>query len=277
MGYTLGSMRPEREFDGLPRRDLACNAYGLHMVTTRREYLKPISCTQEIVDGILDTMNKIFFKDKLGLLLFTKPIPNNENARRLVGRMGIVPSGVAENGEYHHGQVMMHCFRLDLPGLQDMVWKQFKPMMSAMRDESLGGPFEMPSTSYASDVDDPHFGKGMYFGLSGSTDWIMEVFHKVAGFDLALHDRRRPALRIAPNLPAEIDQALTFRRIIHVAQPAGGYRQVPFTLNIRKEGKGKKQVGTKVTVNGQPAERAEVADLAGMDRVEIEIAYVCGK
>lgn len=84
-------------------------------------------------------------------------------------------------------------------------------------------------------------------------------------------------MRIAPNLPAEIDQALTFRRIIHVAQPAGGYRQVPFTLNIRKEGKGKKQVGTKVTVNGQPAERAEVADLAGMDRVEIEIAYVCGK
>lgn len=275
-GYTLGSMRPDREFDALPRRDLVANAYGLHMVITQRDYLKPVAGATEIVDGIFDTMNRIFFKDKLGLLLFTKPIPNNENARRLVGRMGIVPSGVAENGEYHHGQVMMHRFRMGLPGLQDIVWKQFKPMMSAMRDESLAGPFEMPSTSYASDVDDPHFGKGMYFGLSGSTDWIMEVFHAVAGFDIALHDKRRPALRITPNLPAEIQEELTFKRIIHVAQN-GGYKQVPFTLNIRREGKGKQRVGTKVAINGQPAETAEIADLAGMDKVDVEIAYVYGK
>jgi hypothetical protein len=222
-------------------------------------------------------MNKIFFKQKLGLLLFTRPIPNNENARRLVGRMGIVPSGVAENGEYHHGQVMMHRFRLNVPHQQDTVWKQFKPIMSAMRDESLAGPFEMPSTSYASDPDDPHFGKGMYFGLSGSTDWIMEVFHAVAGFDLALHDSRRPALRIAPNLPAEIGQTLVFKRLIHLAQPGGGYRVIPFTLNIRREGKGKQADGMKVTINGQPAERPEVASLAGLDKVEVEIAYVHAK
>ncbi len=135
----------------------------------------------------------------------------------------------------------------------------------------------MPSTSYASDVDDPHFGKGMYFGLSGSTDWIMEVFHKVAGFDLALHDSRRPALRIAPNLPREIDQTLTFKRMIHVAQPGGGYRQIPFTLDIRKEGAGKRQTDMKVTINGQPADYPEVTDLTGMDKVEIGIAYVYGK
>ena len=43
----------------------------------------------------------IFFKDRLGLLLYTKPVPNSELARTLVGRMGIVPSGVAEN--FRHG------------------------------------------------------------------------------------------------------------------------------------------------------------------------------
>ena len=277
MGYTLGSMRKEREFDRLPRRDLTCNAYGLNMVLTHRDYLTPVANAQEIIDGVLDTMNKIFFKDKLGLLLYTKPVPNSDLARSLVGRMGIVPSGVAENGEYHHAQVMMHRFRMGIPGMQDVVWKQFKPMMSAMRDESLGGPFEMTATSYASDVDDPHFGKGMYFGLSGSVDWIMEVFHAVAGFDLALHDKRRPALRIEPNLPSEIDQTLTFKRVIHLARSGGGYRQIPFTLNIRKEGKGKRKVETKVTINGQSANRAEVEDLSAMDKVDVEIVYVQAK
>ncbi len=277
MGYTLGSMRQEREFDGLPRRDLACNAYGLNMVLTQRDYLEPLAQAGRMVEGILATMNKLFFKEKLGLLLFTKPIPNNDLARRLIGRMGIVPSGVAENGEYHHGQVMMHRYRLDVPGQADTVWKQFKPLMSAMRDESLAGPFEMPATSYASDPDDPHFGKGMYFGLSGSTDWILDVFHAIAGFDLALHDRRRPALRICPKLPAEVDQQLTFKRLIHLAQKGGGYKVIPFTLNISKQGKGKSQVDTKVTINGQPASAPEVADLSGMDKVEIEIVNVFGK
>jgi len=276
-GYTLGSMKPDREFDGLPRRDLACNAYGLNMVTTNRDYLRPVDGADRIVEGIFDTMNRIFFRDKLGLLLFTRPIPNNEHARRLVGRMGIVPSGVAENGEYHHGQVMMHRFRLNVPGQVDTVWKQFKPIMSAMRDESLAGPFEMPSTSYASDPDDPHFGKGMYFGLSGSTDWIMEVFHSVAGFHLALHDSRQPALRIAPNLPAEIGQTLLFKRLIHLAQHGGGYRVIPFTLNIRKEGNGKQAVGTNITINGRPAPRAEIADLAGLEKVDVQITYVYAK
>ena len=135
----------------------------------------------------------------------------------------------------------------------------------------------MTATSYASDVDDPHFGKGMYFGLSGSTDWIIEVFHAVAGFDLALHDRRRPALRITPNLPSEIDQTLTFKRMIHLAQSGGGYRQIPFTLNICREGKGKKQVGTRVTINGQSTGRAEVQDLSAMDKVDVEIVYVQAK
>jgi hypothetical protein len=168
---------------------------------------------------------------------------------------------------------MMHRFRLSVPGQADVVWRQFKPMMSALRDESIAGPFETPSTSYVSDKDDPHFGKGMYFGLSGSVDWIVEVFHKVAGITFALHDPSQPAVRVEPNLPDALDHQLTLRRIVHCATGAGTYRQVPLQVEIAREGAGRTLLGKVITINGERREKAEVAKLDGLDRVEVKIVY----
>lgn len=209
------------------------------------------------------------FDPKLGLRLFQPAISNNATAISLVGRMGVLPAGCAENGEYHHGQMMMHRFRALVPGEVDNAWRQFKPIVSAMRDESLAGPFEMPSTSYASDTADPHFGKGMYFGLSGSTDWIIEFFQHIAGIELNLHDERLPALRITPRLPEELGGALHFRRIIHAAKPGGGYRRIPLELTIKKLGKDGKP--NKITINGKSAAAIEVQSLAGLSRLEIVV------
>jgi hypothetical protein len=149
-------------------------------------------------------------------------------------------------------------------------------MMSALRDESLCGPFETPSTSYVSDKDDPHFGQGMYFGLSGSVDWIVEVFHKIAGLEFSLHDDTKPAIRVNPNLPALLDHQLTFRRIVHLATGPGTYRQLPLSLLITREGRGKRLLETRCLVNGERCAKAEVSQLAEMDRIEIEITYVFG-
>jgi len=274
-GYTLGSMRGT-DFDGIRRRDLAANAFCLHMLNTRRDYLKPVEDTERMIAELLETTSELFFDPKLGLVMFSTPFANNRNCLARVGRMGIVPTGCAENGEYHHCQVFMHRFRLDLPDQVDTVWQQFKPIMSAMRDESIWGPFESPTTSYASDKDDPHFGKGMYFGLSGSVDWIVEVLQGIVGLQLALHDERVPSVRIEPNLPAEIRDALEFRRIVHYALPKGGYRQIPLTVCIARQGEGDTRRETRVKINGRQAAKAEVADLADVDRLSIEITYVYG-
>jgi hypothetical protein len=169
---------------------------------------------------------------------------------------------------------MMHRYRLSVPGQADTVWSQFKPMMSALRDESLCGPFETPATSYVSDKDDPHFGKGMYFGLSGSVDWIVEVFHKIAGIEFALHDDTRPVITVNPNLPAALDHQLTFRRVVHAADGKGGYRQIPLSLTIAREGKGKALKETRILVNGERKDKAEIRDLAGLDKVDIRITRV---
>jgi hypothetical protein len=184
--------------------------------------------------------------------------------------MGVVPAGCAENGEYHHGQMMMHRFRMLLPGQADQAWRQFKPLVSAMRDESLAGPFEMPATSYASDPHDPHFGKGMYFGLSGSTAWIIEFLQSIVGLELNLHDDALPALRIAPRLPKELAQTVTLQRIIWAAQAGGKYRRIPLTLEIRP---GKV---VHITINGQPAEKAEVRSLEGFESLVVVIEAVRG-
>ncbi len=275
IGYTLGSMKG-RDFDGIRRRQLEAQAYGLQMLLTERDYLTPVDGAREMIAKLLETTDNLFFDEKLGLVMFSVPIANSARSRRMVGRMGVVPVGCAENGEYHHCQVFMHRFRLSAPGQADTVWRQFKPIMSAMRDESLAGPFETPCTSYASDKKDPHFGKGMYFGLSGSTDWIVEIFQKIAGLELALHDDAKPSVRVRPNLPSEIDETLTFRRTIHCALPGGGYRRIPFSLDIRRRGEGRKRKGTLIKVNGKRAEKAEVWDLAGCRRVRIEITGVYG-
>jgi hypothetical protein len=265
-GYTLGSMRGT-DFDGAPRRDLTVQAYGVRMLQVERDYLTPVPDAPAKIAAILKTCDERMFAPELGLRLFAPPIANDETARRLVGRMGIVPAGCAENGEYHHGQMMMHRFRILQPGQADAAWRQFKPMVSASRDTSLAGPFEMPATSYASDAADPHFGKGMYFGLSGSTDWIIEFFQHVAGLELALHDDRGPAVRIAPRLPAELGGELTLRRIIHAARPEGGYRRIPMTLRIRPAA----GAAPEVRINGRRSEAAEVATLAGIEKLDILI------
>lgn len=272
-GYTLGSFTG-RDFDGVNRRELSSQAYCLQMLLTDRDYLTPIQQTDKIIEQILETTDRVFFNEKLGLVMFSEPFANNELTIKCVGRMGVVPAGCAENGEYHHGQVFMHRYRLLLPHQADQVWQQFKPIMSAMRDESIAGPFETPCTSYVSNPEDPHFGKGMYFGLSGSVDWIVQIIQAVAGVKLALHDEREPDVRVEPNLPRELDETLTFRRIIHRALPDGGYRRIPFTLHVRKQGTGPRAGKTMITVNGRTSDKAELRDLTDVDRVDIEITYV---
>lgn len=266
-GYTLGSMEG-KDFDGRNRRVLTAQAWGLRMLAADRDYLTPVEKSSEKTEALLKTVRNLFYDEKLGLKLLSVPVANNEETLRYAGRIGILPAGTAENGEYHHGQAMMHLFRLDLPDQADTVWEQFSPIMSAVRDEDLNGPFETPSTSYASDPDDPHFGAGMYFGLSGSTDWIIEIFEKIAGLELNLHDNTQPSVSVNPKLPNVIDKQLTYKRVIHYALPEGGYREIPFRLTIDKAG-GKKQPG--ITVNGSRVVRAEVADLENVGRVDIEI------
>lgn len=276
IGYTLGSLLG-RDFDGINRRELGGQAYAVEMLVTRRPYLTPVPGADERVGQLLRTVDRLFYDKTLGLVMFTRPIANNAAAVATCGRMGVLPSGTAENGEYHHCQVMMHRFRLSVPGQADVVWQQFKPMMSALRDDSIAGPFETPSTSYVSDKDDPHFGKGMYFGLSGSVDWIVEVFHKIAGLSLALHDPDQPAIRVEPNLPKALDHRLTFRRTVHVAAGPGAYRLVPLQIEIDRQGRGERLIERIVTVNGERREKAEVATLDGFDKVAVKITYVFGR
>lgn len=273
-GYTLGSMAG-RDFDGLDRRILGPQAYGLNMLRTQRNYLTPVDGADAMAAAVMRTMDELFYHPKLGLLLFTTPVANDQRGVDFVGRIGMFPVGCGENGEYHHGQVFMHRFRLDVPGQADTVWKQFKPIMSALRDESVAGPFETPCTSYASDRTDPHFGKGMYFGLSGSIDWIMETFARMAGVRLALHDDRLPDVRIDPHLPAALAGRMTFRRIVHVATGPGRYRKVPLTVSLDRKGSGRVRERL-ITVNGRKAGAAEVRSIGRAEAVEIEIVEVCG-
>ena len=274
LGYTLGSMKGT-DFDGACRRELATQAWCLDMLNTKRPYLEPVPGTDEMIRKVLETVDTMCFNKKLGLVMFTTPIANNKESIAYVGRMGMVPAGTAENGEYHHCQVFMHTFRLNVPGQADTVWKQFSPILSVTRDESVAGPFETPCNCYASDKDDPHFGKGMYFGLSGQVDWLVEIYHKFAGVELNLHDDSKPALRITPRLPQALDEQLTFKRVIHKAEGKGVYRKIPLTVEISKQGKGplKKTV---VKINGKQTDKAEVWNLDGVNELKVEITHVHG-
>ncbi|HOX06048.1 MAG TPA: hypothetical protein PK280_06570 [Planctomycetota bacterium] len=275
-GYAVGSMR-SREFDGVGRRDLATQAYCLKMLRTERDWLEPVAGGAGIAGELLAGVDAALFDDRLGLRLWHPPMANSARTLALVGRMGVLPAGCAENGEYHHGQVMMHRNRIGIAGQTGRAWEQFKRMISAMRDETLAGPFETPATSYASDSADPHYGKGMYFGLSGSTDWIIELFGQVAGVELNLHDDRRPALRVAPCLPEALGGRLSFRRIIHQARPGGGYRKIPLSLEVSTRGSGSRVLGTEVTLNGRRVPAAEVARLDGLSRVDLAVTVLRGR
>ena len=274
-GYTLGSLRGT-DFDGIKRRELNGQAYAMEMLVTQRPWLTAIPEAVRLVKRLLRTVDSMCFSNKLGLVLFTKPIANNARSSAYAGRMGVIPVGTSENGEYHHGQVMMHRFRLTLPGQADTAWAQFKPMMSALCDDTICGPFETPTTSYAADPDDPHFGKGMYFGLSGSVDWIVEVFHKMAGITFQLHDPDQPAIQIEPHLPLRLKDAMTFRRVIHQAVAGGSYRQIPFSVKIRREGKGGTLLKTQYYLNNQAVAKPVVQDLSGYDRLDLELVRVYG-
>jgi hypothetical protein len=271
-GYTLGSMRG-RDYDGRRRRVLASQAYGLMMLTTDRSWLPVPEGRDAMVAGLLRTVDRLFHRPELGLMLFSTPIANTKRSVELAGRMGVLPAGCAENGEYHHAQVMMHLFRLGLPGQADTAWRQFRAVISATRGDGLGGPFDMPATSYVAADGDPHFGKGMYFGLSGSTDWIVDIFESVAGLELNLHDRRQPAVRVNPRLPAALGGEVRLRRIIHDADGRGGFRRIPVEIVVRRAGGGKRgaPAGRSVLINGQPADRAEVTSLRGLKSLKVEI------
>jgi len=242
------------------------------MLLLERDYLPPVPGRDHFLKEIFATADKVLYDDRLGLLLFAPPISNDKISRDLVGRMGIIPAGTAENGEYHHAQLMMHTFRVQVPGEEDTAWAQFKRVVSATRDESLGGPFEMPSTSYASDRNDPHYGKGMYFGLSGSTDWIIEFLQEVAGLRLALHDEGKPDVEVIPRLPGELKGALVLKRNIYCAKPGSGYLQIPLKLEITSRS-GRTDGKVRVTVNGRPSEKASVKSVKGLKKLDICLEY----
>lgn len=275
IGYTLGSMK-HKDFDGVNRRVLVTQAYCLEMLRIQRDYLEGVKDAEEMTRKLLHTVDNLFYHPQVGLVLYTTPIANNNRAIAYVGRMGVLPSGCAENGEYHHAQMFMHRFRLNVPGEADHVWEQFKPILSATADESIAGPFEMPSNSYVADEADPHFGKGMYFGLSGSVDWIVEVFQKIAGVELALHDERRQDVQIHPTLPRELGETLTFRRVIHEFKSGGGYRNIPLTVDIHREGESKRLQETLIRINGSRENAAAVWDITGVEQLNIEITYRYG-
>jgi len=269
-GYTLGSLTGS-DYDGIRRRELATQAFCLEMLRTDRAYLEEIPQKENMITGLLSGIDTIFSKPKLGLVMFSRPMANNRNTIDKVGRMGVLPAGTAENGEYHHCQVFMHLFRLKHPGEVNRVWEQFKPILSAMRDSSLGGPFETPATSYVSDSDDPHFGMGMYFGLSGSIDWIIEIFQRIVGVHLNLHDDSLPDLSIEPMLPDELNDSLSFKRIIHYSMGKGKYKKIPLTITIVKSSIVYKPEAISVSINGILRDKAEIKDVSNMRKIEIEI------
>ncbi|MBN1808088.1 MAG: hypothetical protein JW909_03405 [Planctomycetes bacterium] len=274
IGYTLGSMKG-LDFDGVKRRELATQAFCLEMLNTSRPYLEEIPRGADMIKSILDTADTLFFDRKLGYIMFVPPIANNRRSLDYVGRMGIVPSGCAENGEYHHCQVFMHRYRLNVPGEADKVWDRFEPILTVTRDETVSGPFETPSNSYASDSSDPHFGRGMYFGLSGQVDWLVEIFHQLAGVELALHDGTKPAVKVSPRLPKALEDQLVFKRVIHLAAGPGKYREIPLTVETAREGTGRlKEIN--VRINGKKAASAEIRDLAGVKSLHFKITYVRG-
>ncbi len=268
IGYTLGSMCGH-DFDKCKRRELTSQAYGLNMLKVEWEYLTPINDRDRMISDILKTTDQLFFRDRLGLLLFSTPIPNSPKSIALVGRMGMLPPGCAENGEYHHGQMFMHRFRLGLEGEVDTAWRQFVPIISAMRDENICGPFESPCTSYVADEDDPHYGKGMYFGLSGSTDWIVEYFQAIVGLELNLHDDALPDITVHPKLPVSFKGNMTFGRLVHVAGNQGGFRKIPIEIVITPDGS--KTESAQILINGKASDKAQINNVADYQKIRIEI------
>jgi hypothetical protein len=242
------------------------------MLRLERNYLDEPAHKSEMIHALLQQVDETLFRSGLGLLLFNTPVSNTREAAQLVGRMGVVPSGCAENGEYHHAQMFMHKFRLNIPEQANKVWEQFKPMLSVGRDEHIGGPFDMTSNSYASDEADPHFGAGMYFGLSGSVDWIIEFMQTLSGLRLALHDDTQPDIRINPILPDALQSQFTFKRIIH-KKTTDGYRSVPLTIRIERQGNGHQLTEEKTFINEKQVEDRLIRDVSECESLDVHIIH----
>lgn len=271
VGYTLGSIRPEREFDGIPRRVLTSMAFGLGLLLADRPYLSPIPDRDAKVAALLKTVDELLYHPEVGLRLYSTALANDEKTRRMVGRMGIIPSGCSENGEYHHAQAMMHRFRIEVPGESNTVWSQLGAILSVTRDAGLLGPFDSMANSYASDPKDPHFGAGMIFGFSGSADWIIDVVERIVGLELNLANGREPALRIRPNLPGQLGGRLNFSRVIHQHTGEGRFRQIPLHVRVRPANG---RAEPRIMINGKAATEATIASLDAVDSIEIEMAIV---
>ncbi len=265
-GYTLGSCRPQREFDGTPRTVLTPCAWGLALLRTTASWLPPVPGRDTMIRALLANVDRRCCCQTNGLLLYAPPVANTDKACRMVGRLGMLPPGCAENGEYHHAQVMMHFFRFGVPGQTDTAWEQFKPVLSSARGPELCGPFDQTSNSYACDPDDPHCGAGMNFGLSGSMDWMFELLESIAGLKLALHDPAQPDLRIEPRLPDSFGGRYFLHRVLHKADGRGGFTAVPLDLTIVPVAAGD---AAGATLNGRPIERPEVADVAAHRRLDL--------
>ncbi len=264
-GYTLGSRCAEREFDGTPRTVITSCAWGLALLQTTAPWLPPLPERDAMIRALLASVDRHCFSPTNGFNLYAPPVANTERACRLVGRLGMLPPGCAENGEYHHAQVMMHFFRFGVPGQADTAWEQFKPVLSIARGPELCGPFDQTSNSYACDPDDPHCGAGMNFGLSGSMDWMFDLLEMIAGLKLALHDPGQPDLRIEPGLPSSFGGRYCLRRILHKADGRGGFVAVPLNVTITPVAAGET---AGVTLNGRPVTRAEVADIAAYRQLD---------
>ena len=141
------------------------------------------------------------------------------------------------------------------------------PMLSAMRDASIAGPFETPCTSYVSDPTDPHFGKAFYFGLSGSIDWLVDIFQKMAGITLNIHNPAMPDLIVKPTLSNALKGEMTFKRIIHKSIGNGKYKTIPLTVEIKPCGNS----APSVIINGKKQEEAQITSLENIKKIVMKI------
>ncbi len=263
-GYTIGSMN-SKDFDGVNRRELLSNAYGLEMLRIERDYLDPVPDKNHKINQIIEMTDHLLSDEVLGIRLWSQPIANNDDAIKYCGRMGMIGSGCSENGEYHHAGNIMQYFRLGIPGQVNLAWKYFKPLLSIYRDEYMNGPFDSFANSYTSDPNDPHFGAGMLFGFSGSLDWALELLERIAGLELNLYRSDRPDVAVTPRLPDEFLGELEFHRTIHYFAE-GKFRKIPLQIYVER-GEPGKPPGIKV--NGRYCEKAEIANIRDMEEIEV--------
>ncbi|MBL8025600.1 MAG: hypothetical protein JNL74_04270, partial [Fibrobacteres bacterium] len=68
-------------------------------------------------------------------------------------------------------------------------------------------------------------------GLSGSIDWLIEFYHRIAGLEFNLHDSDLPDITVKPNLPDAMKGAFSLKRVIHIRENFR-FRKIPLTVTI---------------------------------------------